>query len=437
MLDLFNNQVVSVDIERDHGFLEGMGIDPGSKTAERQGGQDAATTPAARAALHDRLPPADPGRRSTADAPRWRTACPQNPRHQRRLHDQRAGGEGAYDALKAAGKEKQRRDLRDRRQLHGREGLSRSGTSSPPTPRSTRARWRSLGVTSIAKLARGGGKPSVTSGQGPSSTPVPPWSTAKPVAGIDQPDPGAGRHRPAGAADPRRVRRRAAAVPAPASRAASAEPMSPYQGRTPEGPPVTTQRRQSSHPAPAEELLNRPAHARPTHPRHPAPAAGPQPGDRAGPRSHRLQPRERPLPRVRRTSRSSLQQVAVVGSLAVGQTLIILTAGIDLSIGAVTVLSIAGDGQAGRRTTGMPGHRSRCSSASLVAIGAGPLNGAAGDPDQAAAVHRHPGHPEHLHRDHPASTPRARPSAPAAGRLPHVDRHRRLRSGSSASPTAC
>jgi fructose transport system permease protein len=34
-----------------------------------------------------------------------------------------------------------------------------------------------------------------------------------------------------------------------------------------------------------------------------------------------------------------LQQTAVVGSLAVGQTLIILTAGIDLSIGAVMVLS--------------------------------------------------------------------------------------------------
>lgn len=33
------------------------------------------------------------------------------------------------------------------------------------------------------------------------------------------------------------------------------------------------------------------------------------------------------------------QQLAVVGTLAVGQTLIILTAGIDLSIGAVTVLS--------------------------------------------------------------------------------------------------
>ncbi len=34
-----------------------------------------------------------------------------------------------------------------------------------------------------------------------------------------------------------------------------------------------------------------------------------------------------------------LQQTAVIGSLAVGQTLIILTAGIDLSIGAVMVLA--------------------------------------------------------------------------------------------------
>ncbi len=30
MLDLFNNQVVSVDVERDHGFLTGMGISPGN-----------------------------------------------------------------------------------------------------------------------------------------------------------------------------------------------------------------------------------------------------------------------------------------------------------------------------------------------------------------------------------------------------------------------
>src|ERR1700712_5433385 len=40
MLDLYNDQVASVDIQRDHGFLEGMGIDPGSKT---ENGKEAGT----------------------------------------------------------------------------------------------------------------------------------------------------------------------------------------------------------------------------------------------------------------------------------------------------------------------------------------------------------------------------------------------------------
>jgi ribose/xylose/arabinose/galactoside ABC-type transport system permease subunit len=35
-----------------------------------------------------------------------------------------------------------------------------------------------------------------------------------------------------------------------------------------------------------------------------------------------------------------VQQVAVIGALAVGQTLVILTAGIDLSVGAITILSM-------------------------------------------------------------------------------------------------
>jgi ribose/xylose/arabinose/galactoside ABC-type transport system permease subunit len=47
-------------------------------------------------------------------------------------------------------------------------------------------------------------------------------------------------------------------------------------------------------------------------------------------------------PRFAHASSLSLvfQQVAVVGALAVGQTLIILTAGIDLSVGAITILSM-------------------------------------------------------------------------------------------------
>ncbi|NHA69956.1 ABC transporter permease [Phycicoccus flavus] len=68
-----------------------------------------------------------------------------------------------------------------------------------------------------------------------------------------------------------------------------------------------------------------------------------------------------------------LQQTAVVAALAVGQTLIILTAGIDLSVGAVMVLSmmvmasLAADG-------GMPGLIALLIGVAL-ATGAGALNG--------------------------------------------------------------
>lgn len=40
MLDAFSTQVISTDVKRDHGFLEGMGINPGSPT---QNGQEAKT----------------------------------------------------------------------------------------------------------------------------------------------------------------------------------------------------------------------------------------------------------------------------------------------------------------------------------------------------------------------------------------------------------
>ena len=43
-----------------------------------------------------------------------------------------------------------------------------------------------------------------------------------------------------------------------------------------------------------------------------------------------------------------IQQVIVVGTLAIGQTIIILTAGIDLSVGAIMVF-VDRDGQALRR----------------------------------------------------------------------------------------
>ena len=88
------------------------------------------------------------------------------------------------------------------------------------------------------------------------------------------------------------------------------------------------------------------------------------------------------------------QQVAVVGALAVGQTLIILTAGIDLSCGAIMVFSsmvmakVAFD-------SGVPGPLAILLGIA-VGAGAGAAERASRDQGPAATVHRHAGDPEHL-----------------------------------------
>ena len=95
-----------------------------------------------------------------------------------------------------------------------------------------------------------------------------------------------------------------------------------------------------------------------------------------------------------------LQQTAVVAALAVGQTLVILTAGIDLSVGAIMVLSmmvmatLARDG-------GMPGLLALLIGFAL-GLGGRSAQRTSRHPDQPAAVHRHARHAERLHRDRPA-----------------------------------
>ena len=82
-----------------------------------------------------------------------------------------------------------------------------------------------------------------------------------------------------------------------------------------------------------------------------------------------------------------LQQMAFIGALAVGQTLIILTAGVDLSIGAVMVLSSLVMAKLDH-SDGVPGVL-----ALLVGIdrrrGGLDHQRHPGHPDQAAPVHRH------------------------------------------------
>ena len=86
-----------------------------------------------------------------------------------------------------------------------------------------------------------------------------------------------------------------------------------------------------------------------------------------------------------------LQQVTVIATLALGQTLIILTAGIDLSAGAIAVFSSILMANMATKL-GVPGVARAASSASILRHRDGRDQRPAGHPDQAAAVHRHAGH---------------------------------------------
>ena len=100
-----------------------------------------------------------------------------------------------------------------------------------------------------------------------------------------------------------------------------------------------------------------------------------------------------------------LQQVMVVGVIAIGQTLIILTAGIDLScgmimaLGSIVMTKVAAD-------LGLPAPLAiLCGIARDGAVR--PAQRPAGHAHQAAALHRHAGHVQHRLRHHPALLRRA------------------------------
>ncbi|MER5430897.1 substrate-binding domain-containing protein [Streptomyces sp. NPDC002588] len=162
MLDLFNNQVVSVDVNRDHGFLEGMGIDPGSKTENGKeaksgkytGGKGGTYT----VVCHQPTQGAVDGGRTAME-----NCLSSNPNINVVYAINEPAAEGAYNALKAAGKEKNVA-------IYAIDG-SCSGLKNVTSGKFTAdavqypGKMAALGVSSIAKLARGGSKPSVTNGK--------------------------------------------------------------------------------------------------------------------------------------------------------------------------------------------------------------------------------------------------------------------------------
>jgi fructose transport system substrate-binding protein len=101
MLDLFSNQVVSVDVERDHGFLTGMGINPGNanlngtepKSGHYSGGQGGSYQIACQEATQG----AQDGGKSAME-----TCLSKNPDINVVYAINEPAAEGAYSALQAA-----------------------------------------------------------------------------------------------------------------------------------------------------------------------------------------------------------------------------------------------------------------------------------------------------------------------------------------------
>jgi fructose transport system substrate-binding protein len=159
MLDLFNNQVVSVDIQRDHGFLTGMGINPGSTT---QNGKEAKNGKYSggdyTVACHQPTQGAIDGGRQAME-----TCLSANPDINVVYAINEPAAEGAYNALKAQNKQNDVTVLAIDGSCQG-IGFVDSGEFAADAVQYP-GKMAALGVAAIAKLARGGAKPSATSGK--------------------------------------------------------------------------------------------------------------------------------------------------------------------------------------------------------------------------------------------------------------------------------
>ncbi len=158
MLDLFNNQVVSVDIQRDHGFLEGLGINPGSTT---ENGKEASTGNYSGGtytiACHQPTQGAIDGGRTAME-----NCLSANPNINVVYAINEPAGEGGYAALQAAGKTAQAKIYA----IDGScAGLKLVGTQFASDATQYPGKMASLGVDSISQLAKGGAKPTDTAGK--------------------------------------------------------------------------------------------------------------------------------------------------------------------------------------------------------------------------------------------------------------------------------
>jgi fructose transport system substrate-binding protein len=187
MLDLFNNQVVSVDTSRDHGFLEGMGISPGSTT---QNGQEAKTGKYTGGkggdyviACHQPTQGAIPGGKTAME-----NCLSANPNINVVYTINEPAADGANQALKAAGKTGVTIATIDG-SCNYVKGLLKDGTIAADSAQYP-GKMASIGVKTIAGIARAGAKPTLPAGKDFINTGTA-LITSQPIAGITSQTPAA------------------------------------------------------------------------------------------------------------------------------------------------------------------------------------------------------------------------------------------------------
>ena len=415
MLDLFNDKIVSVDYNRDQGFLTGMGIDTKDKTKNGDEAKTGKYTGGKGGDYEIVCNEPTQGAAGRAARPRWRTACPRTRTSTSSTRSTSRPAVGAAEALKDAGS--QGAPIVsvdggcDRASKLVKDGTI--GATSQQYP----VKMAELGVEAIAKIADGGEKPAVTPGLDFYDTGVA-LVTDKPVEGVREHHRRRGREALLGLTRTSASDRRGWPCASQAEPAVSRRPTVASGDRIihygKEAHVTTTVEHATHRPSAAEQFALRQQSPvqRIQHLLHSHPSISPLLVLIVV--VHRLHHHQPALRRSPARSRIILQQVGGHRRPGVGQTLVILTAGIDLSVGAIAILSMLVMANLAANN-GVPGLL-----ALLIGIAVGTpggcLNGAAGHPAQAAAVHRHPGHAEHLHRDRAALL--RRPRASAGGRLP-------------------
>ena len=178
MLDLFNNQIVSVDLNRDHGFLEGMGINPGDLS--KNGGEAASgqySNGSYTVVCHEPTQGAEDGGRTAME-----TCLSKNSNINVVYTINEPAAAGAYKALQAAGHTSGVLIVSVDGGCAGVDNVRKGiiGATSQQYP----GRMAKLGVDAINDLVTKGTKPAVTAGLDFYSTGVE-LITDKAVSGLD------------------------------------------------------------------------------------------------------------------------------------------------------------------------------------------------------------------------------------------------------------